>query len=104
MALRSALRTEAGGGRGTTYEFLIDGDTFCLRVGDGGEVEARQGPAPDPDLLVAGNAETLLAGASGRLGPEEAIESGALRVQGERGESQEALLAFYRHLILTPTA
>src|SRR5215210_4131799 len=80
VAMRSALGVGATGSPSGTYEFRIDGEAFYLRVGDGGEwVEARQGSAPVPDLLVTGDAETFLAVASGRLSPEEAVESGALR-------------------------
>jgi putative sterol carrier protein len=77
-----------------------------LRVGDGEEgegVEARQGSAPDPDLVVIGDAESFLAVVSGQLGPEEAVESRALRVEGEREKDQEALLVWCQHLI-GPTA
>ena len=54
-----------------------------MRVRDGEEgerVEVRQGSVPDPDLVVTGDAETFLAVASGRLSPEEAVQSGALEV------------------------
>jgi len=54
---------------------------------------ARHGSAPDPDLVVVGDAKTFLAVVSGRLGPEEAVRSGALQVEGEREEDREALLA-----------
>ena len=105
VAMRSAL--ERGRGRpSVTYEFRIDGEAFHLRVGDGEEgerVEARQGSAPDPDLVVVGDAKTFLAVASGRLSPEETVGSGALRVEGERKEDREALLAWCQHLI-GPTA
>jgi len=97
----------ATGGRPGTYEFRIDGEAFHLRVGAGEEeerVEARQGSALDPDLVVVGDAETFLAVSSGRLGPEEALESGALRVEGERDEDKEALLAWYRHAVGPPAA
>jgi hypothetical protein len=50
-------------------------------------------------VVVTGDAETFLAVASGRLGPEEALESGALQVEGERDEDKEALLAWYRYAI-----
>ena len=106
VAMRSALRRGAAGGRPGTYEFRIDGEAFHLRVGDGGEgegVEARQGSAPDPDLVVIGDAESFLAVVSGRLGPEEAVEARALRVEGEREKNQEALLVWCQHLI-GPTA
>ena len=62
-------------------------------------MEARQGPAPDPDLVVVGEAESFLAVASGRLSPEEAVQSGALRADGEREEDREALLAWCRSLV-----
>jgi putative sterol carrier protein len=64
---------------------------------------ARQGSALDPDLVVVGDAESFLAVASGRLSPEEAVQSGALRTEGEREEDQEALLAWCQNLI-GPTA
>jgi DNA-binding HxlR family transcriptional regulator len=84
VAMRSAIGRGAAGCRPSTYEFRIDGEAFHVRVrdGEGGEVEARQGPAPDPDLVVLGDAESFLAVASGGLSPEEAVQSGALRAEG----------------------
>jgi hypothetical protein len=73
-----------------------------VRVRDGEEgerVEARQGSVPDPDLVVAGDAETFLAVASGRLSPEEAVQSGALWAEGEGEEDREALLAWCQSLV-----
>ena len=98
VAMRSVLGQGVTGSRPGTYEFRIDGEAFHVRVRDGEEgerVEVRQGSVPDPDLVVRGDAETFLAVASGHLGPEDALESGALRVEGDR----EALLARYRHAI-----
>jgi DNA-binding HxlR family transcriptional regulator/putative sterol carrier protein len=92
VALRSAVKPRATDGPPGVYEFRIDGETFHLRVGDGG-AEVRQGAALDPDLVVVGDAETLLAVASGRLGQEEALESGALRLEGDAKENQDASLA-----------
>jgi len=94
VAMRSVLGEGTLGGRPGTYEFRIDGEAFHLRVGNGGRVEARQGSAPDPDLVVVGDAETFLALASGRLSPEEGMESGALQAEVEREEDQDALLAW----------
>jgi len=102
VAMRSALRPGAAGSPSGTFEFRVDGEVFHLRVQDGGEgekLEARQGSALDPDLLVVGDAETFLAVVSGRTSPEEAMESGALRVEGEREEDREALLAWWQHSI-----
>ena len=78
-----------------------------MRVRDseaGERVEVRQGSAPDPDLVVIGAAETFLAVVSGRRSPEEAVQSEALRAEGEREENREALLAWCQSLIgLTAT-
>jgi DNA-binding HxlR family transcriptional regulator len=96
VAMRSAIGRGAAGGRPSTYEFRIDGEAFHVRVRDGQEgerVEARQGSAPDPDLVVTGDAKTFLAVVSGRLKPQETVESEALWVEGEREGDQEALLA-----------
>jgi len=101
VALRSALRTGPADGRPGTYEFRIDDETFYLRVGESGEVELGQGSAPAPDLVVTGDAGTFLAVATWRLRPEEAVRSGALRV--EREGSQEALRTWYR-LLIGPSA
>jgi hypothetical protein len=102
VAMRSVVEPRAAGDRSGTYEFRIDGEAFHLRVGDGEEgeqVEARQGSAPDPDLVVIGDARSFLAVASGRLSPKEAVESGALRAEGECKEDREALLAWCQSLV-----
>jgi DNA-binding HxlR family transcriptional regulator len=97
VAMRSALGPEASGGRPGTYGFRIDGEAFHVRVGHGGEeVEARQGSAPDPNPVVVGDSETLIAVASGKRSLDEALESGALLIEGEG--DWEALLAWCRHL------
>ncbi len=94
VAVRSAVGSRATGESAGTYEFRIDGEAFHLRVGGDKEEGAklRQGPAQDPDLVVAGDAGTFLAVASGRLGPEEAVGSGGLRVEGDDEESPGDLL------------
>ena len=54
-----------------------------MRVEKGG-VEARQGPAADPNLVVAGATEAFIAVAAGHMRPEEAVEAGSIRVEGSR--------------------
>ena len=82
-ALRSALEPVAAGDTKETYELRIDAEVFHLRV-EGGEVEAKQGVAERPDVVVSGGTRTLLALAAGRLGPEEALESGKIGIEGSR--------------------
>ena len=102
VAMRSAIGRGGAGDRPSTSESRIDGEAFHVRVRDGEEgerVEVRQGSVPDPDLVVRGDAESFLAVASGRLSPEEAVESRALWVEGEREEGREALLAWCQSLV-----
>ena len=82
MALRSLFEPEAGGPR-ETYEFRIDGEAFHLRV-EGDAVEARQGSADAPDVVVSADSGTLLALTAGRMSPEAALGSGKIRIEGER--------------------
>ncbi len=98
VAMRSAVESGAEGGSPGVYEYRIDGEVFHLRVGDG-KMETRQGAAPDPDLVVMGEPGTFLAVTSGRLSPKEAVESGALRVEGGTEESRDALLVRYLTVI-----
>jgi putative sterol carrier protein len=67
-----------------TYEFRVDGELFHVRV-EGDEAEVRQGPAPDPDLIISGDTETLLGVAAGRLTLAKAVEAGAIATEGARG-------------------
>src|SRR5919106_1158306 len=81
--MRSALKQEAARGLQETYEFRIDEEAFHLRVKDG-EVEALQGPAVDPDLVVKGDTQAFLALATGRVEPKEALGSGEIRIEGDQ--------------------
>jgi len=83
VAMRSALKRAAPYGLQETYEFHIDEKAFHLRVRDG-EVEALQGPAVDPDLVVWGDTQAFLALATGRVEPKEALDSGEIRIEGDQ--------------------
>lgn len=83
VALQSTLKPPTAGGSRETYEFRVDDEVFHVRaVGD--EAEIRQGPATDPDLIVGGDTEAFLAIAAGRLAPAEAVDTGAIWVDGDR--------------------
>jgi DNA-binding HxlR family transcriptional regulator len=100
VALRSAL-AEDPDGRSGTYAFRIDGEAFYVRVVDGDRgkrVETRQGSAPEHGPVVVGDARTLIAVATGKLSPEEALRSGALLIEGGREGGREALLEWCRSL------
>lgn len=93
VALRSVFDAAgASPGSKETYEFRIDGEVFHVRV-EGGGVEARQGPAADPDLVIAGATEAFIAVAAGRMGPDEAVRAGSIWVEGSREDGGQDALA-----------
>lgn len=83
VALQSTLRPPAADHTRETYEFRVDDEVFHVRA-EGGKAEIRQGPAADPDLIVGGDTETFLGVAAGRLVPAEAVDTGAIWVEGDR--------------------
>lgn len=83
VALQSTLRPPAADHTRETYEFRVDDEVFHVRA-EGGKAEIRQGPAADPDLIVGGDTETFLGVAAGRLAPAEAVDTGAIWVEGDR--------------------
>jgi DNA-binding HxlR family transcriptional regulator len=83
VALQSTLNPPAAGGSRETYEFRVDDEVFHVRA-EGDEAEIRQGPAADPDLIIGGDTETFLGVAAGRLAPAEAVDTGVIRVEGDR--------------------
>lgn len=82
VALRSVLKAEATGETRESYEFRVDDEVFHVWVANG-ETEVRQGSAPDPDLVVHSDTQTLLAVAAGRMEPAEAVASGAVGMEGD---------------------
>ena len=92
MALRSLFEPGATVGLRETYEFRIDEEAFHLRVDDGA-VEARQGSAETPDVIITGSAEIFLALTAGRLSPETALESGKIQMEDDKnGEARTRCL------------
>src|SRR5215211_660530 len=83
VAMRSALKQEAARSLQETYEFRIDEEAFHLRVKDG-EVEALQGPAVDPDLIVRGSTQAFLALAAGQVEPGETLNAGEIQIEGDQ--------------------
>ncbi len=85
VAVKCVLEAEATAETRESYEFRVDDEVFHVRVEDG-EAEAWQGPGADPDLVIGGDTEAFLAVAAGRLAPEEAVASGAIRVEGDHND------------------
>lgn len=90
VALRSVLKPEAMGDTKESYEFRVDDEAFQVWVADG-ETAVRQGAAAAPDLVVRSDTQTLLALAAGRIQTTEAVTSGALRIEGDRGARERCM-------------
>jgi DNA-binding HxlR family transcriptional regulator/putative sterol carrier protein len=83
VALKSVLKPEATGEARESYEFRVDDEVFHAWIADS-ETDVQQGSAPDPDLVVRSDTQTLLAMAAGRIEPTEAVASGAIRIEGDQ--------------------
>ncbi len=82
MYLRSIANLEAATGINEVYEFRIDGDVFHVIVDDGA-VDAVQGPAVDPVVIVESDLKTFVEIGSGRTDPFEAMADGRSAILGD---------------------
>jgi DNA-binding HxlR family transcriptional regulator len=80
LALRARFDAQAAEGIDESYELAIDGDN-AVHI-DTGTGEAKLGPAPDPAVRIAADAETLAALTGGAITSEEATHRGA-RIEGD---------------------
>jgi len=90
---QAAFRSQAAGGTQLTCEMRSgDSDVGHFRIDDG-TFEAIQGPAGNPDLVLAGKPRELIDLFTGRLSAEKAVEKGIL-VSGDPGALRTAIEAF----------
>jgi DNA-binding HxlR family transcriptional regulator len=80
LGLRSAFHPDAARDLTATYEVSFGNAVVHLRV-DHGAVEAREGPADEPDLKIATDALPALL--RGDLSPAEAVHHDAFRLAGD---------------------
>lgn len=90
VALRSVLKPEATEETRESYEFRVDDEVFHAWVADG-ETEVRQGSAAEPAIVVRSDTRTLLAVAAGRIEPAEAVASGEIWIEGDRGARERCM-------------
>jgi DNA-binding HxlR family transcriptional regulator len=84
-AIRATFDPEQARGLRQTTEFRIADEVFFVRV-DGGEVEARQGPAERPDLVVETDVDTSIDLMLRRLSPADALATGRVRIEGDEDD------------------
>jgi DNA-binding HxlR family transcriptional regulator len=75
LTLRAQFDPAAASGPPRVYEFRVDDEIIHATV-DSGRLDARDGPAAAPDVIVATDRETFLGWRTGRLSAREAIASG----------------------------
>ena len=83
LALRSLFDAEAAGELAATYELRLGDDRFRVEIG-GGEIELARGAAEEPDAAIATDPGTLAAVLTGQLPLDEAVEGGAVAVEGSK--------------------
>lgn len=93
MAMRTGYVPEAAAGVQETYEFRIGDEVFHVKVDDG-EVDAFDGPAPDPDLVVTADVDSLLAAGQSRDALREALAEGRIRSEGDPAVQQHCMAIF----------
>ena len=82
LAMRTVFNPEAAAGVRETYEFRVDDDVFHVVIDDS-RLEARQGPAPDPQLVITTDVETFLAVGARQINPLDAVARGKAQVSGD---------------------
>jgi DNA-binding HxlR family transcriptional regulator/putative sterol carrier protein len=80
-AIRASFSPEAAREVRESYEFRIDDEVMHVVVDDG-RLEAYEGAAPDPALVVTSDLSTFLEIARRSLDPEQALASGRISVEG----------------------
>lgn len=76
---------EAAAGLDTSYELRLDGEPIWARIANGA-VETGPGSAPagtQSQVVITLDEDTLLALAGGTLGPQDALNTGRVKLQGD---------------------
>lgn len=82
LSLRALARPERALGVRESYELRVEGDVLSVRVDDGA-VEAAEGPAADPAVVIHADRDAFLELACGLVAPAEALAGGRVRIDGD---------------------
>jgi DNA-binding HxlR family transcriptional regulator len=89
-AIRATFRPEAARNLSRAYQFVIDGEPFFVEISDG-TVTACEGTLPERDLLLETDADTSIALMTRRLAPGDALDQGAVRIEGDERELERCI-------------
>ncbi len=93
VAMKAAFLPERAEGLTATYELKVDGTLFAIRVDDG-RLDIDLGPASDPLARLSTYGAVLSRLGMGQLDPRDAMESGAVRVEGNKKAALRMLRLF----------
>ena len=69
-------------------------DEVVTIAGKAGDIQSREGPADDPDLVLCTDPMTFALLGRGELSARDAIESGALTVEGDAAAAERCAALF----------
>lgn len=93
LALGTMFDAEAAAGPTTTLEVAFGEDRFRIRIGDAG-FEAERGQAPDADVVVETDPETLASLVFGEQPLADALGQGAIALSGDHAAFERFTHAF----------
>jgi putative sterol carrier protein len=82
LGMQAVFDPDAAGDLRAVYEFRVGDEAFHARV-ENGTVEAAQGPAQRPDVVLSTDPDTFAALANGRGGLADAVRAGTASVDGD---------------------
>ena len=92
-ALRSLFRPDAGKGLQATYELRFGDDVVTAEIVDG-ELRLSPRAAADPDTVLELDGPTFMEIATGKSTADEALATGALRLEGSRASLDSLFMVF----------
>jgi DNA-binding HxlR family transcriptional regulator/putative sterol carrier protein len=93
LPLRAMFRPELTQEVELCCQYRVGGDTATLRIA-GGQIDILEGPAPEPDVVITTDPETLLRIGNRTLPVETALAEGRLQVEGNRDAIETLTRAF----------
>jgi DNA-binding HxlR family transcriptional regulator len=94
LALRSLFYPEAAGDLNATYELRIGDERFQVEIANG-ELDLNRGSAADPEASIAvPDAPTLAAVLTDQLLLDDALDSGAVQLEGSKQTAKRFLRLF----------
>ncbi len=93
IALLGSFRPESARRVRATYQFLLDGAVFHLRV-DRGRLAHGRGPAKAADLVIETDSDSLFALLMGQISAADAVGAGLVKSDGGLDELQKMIELF----------